>query len=367
MASGSFEIDTFSWYRSLPTNGCGEPYSTGTLFAVGECAFLKPYTFWQYQSSVGFADTSTISVNMTEYINSNLVSTTQTLTHLIGSNARQYVSTVPLERWLSTQTGSNDYIRPYPFQYLSEFITILSSIPATLESTFLSTLNSTGLFGYTNINVYPTCAPYSLYSTIPVNFSTFLSTLGPSTINFTIPSTIGRNPGFPLSTIDARHEIYNFTSTLSSSNQYPFRVQMSNLWVGEKLTELIDSKNYYVFVESQYSLYVSTNKDPYTWVSTTGGFDTGNKQLGISGYRGRTAVTRIKNENYMEVYNKLMYTPNQNNTQLGVDSSNFYLNVSLISSSSSTHTGTGQVYMDIYVPGENNFTFTLVPISNIIV
>jgi hypothetical protein len=362
MASGSFEIDTFSWYRSLPTNGCGEPYSTGTLFAVGECAFLKPYTFWQYQSTVGFADTSTLSVNMTEYINSNFVSTTQNLINYVGSNARQIVSTIPLMRWISTQTGSNDYIETYPFRYLSQFTTILSTIPSTLQSTFLSTLNSTGIFGFSTINIYPTCAPYSLFSTIPITFSTFLSTIGPSTINFTFQSTIGPNPGNPVSSIFARAEIFDFQSTNVGSN-YPLRIQTSNLWLGEDMRDLINTQNYNVFVESQYSLYVSTNKDPFTWVSTTGGFDSTNRQLGDLGYTGRTTVTRIKNENYMEVYSKLMYTPDQLDTQLGVDNSNFYLDISL--RSTTQHTESGDVFMDVYAPGENNFTFTLVPISSI--
>jgi hypothetical protein len=139
---------------------------------------------------------------------------------------------------------------------------------------------------------------------------------------------------------------------------------MSNVWLGEQMEALINTKNYHVFVESQYSLYVSTNKDPFSWVSTTGGFDTGNRQLGVSGYTGRTAVTRIKNDNYMEVYTKLMYTPNQAATQLGVNNSNFYLNVSL--RSTNQHTESGRSYVDIYAPGENNFTFTLVPISSIL-
>ena len=72
MSSGSFEIDSYSWFRSLPLSNQINAYQTGTMFAVGDCAFLKPYTFYQYQSTVGATDTSTLSNVLVTYSQSTL-------------------------------------------------------------------------------------------------------------------------------------------------------------------------------------------------------------------------------------------------------------------------------------------------------
>lgn len=353
MASGSFDINTYSWYRSLPLSsspGDATAYAPGTMFAVGECAFLKPYDFYTYQSTYGFTDTSTLSNALTSTNTQALQSTTSGLMSSIQENRRQIVSTIPLTRWISANITQN-----FPFSFMSTVPNLTSTIPSSIISTIPYTLISTGLFGFVTSNLYPTCAPYSLFSTVPVVVSSFAANLA-SSIQSNFQSTMIGPYSIPF---EARSEIYNFTSTISSST-YPLQVQFDTVWLGKSMQDLIDSGQYNIFVDCQYTLSVSTNQDQYTWVSSMGAFGLGQVFFGNT-YKGRTTVSRIGNFQTMEIHTKQMFIPEGNiKTQLAPFNSNYYMNTRLLSSI--YNTGTGNIWTDIFVPGDNNFTFTLVPI-----
>lgn len=351
MASGSFEIDSYSWFRSLPLSDCVNAYPQGTMFAVGDCAFLKPYTFYEYQSSVGFVDTSTLSNVLTSTTTANLNSTTASLMSSIDYNRRQIVSTIPLTRWFSSGT-----IQTSPFNHDSTILNYQFSTFSTIQSSITYQFTSSGLFGYITSNVYPSCSPYSLFSTIPVLASTFTSTTVSSiTSNFvsTLPSVV--------SSVVVPSEIFDFRSTISTSNYADLQIVFSNVWLGN-LSTTIGSGNYNVFVDYQYSIYVSTNFDSMTWVSTLGRFSYPGTQSNTDGYRGVNTATRVGNLQYSEIHVKQMFTSNNTNSML-VNSlggnSNFYPTVLLQSSIHAT--GTGEIFVDIFSPGANNYTFTLVP------
>ena len=73
MASGSFNIDTFSYRHQLPLSNEYTAFSTGTMFAVGPSSFTQGYSFYDYSYGLcKFPDTSTLSVSLTTYIG-NLV------------------------------------------------------------------------------------------------------------------------------------------------------------------------------------------------------------------------------------------------------------------------------------------------------
>lgn len=358
MASGSYEIDTFSWYKSFPLSTPTHGFSTGTLFAVGNCGFMSPFTFYQYQSTVGFTDTSTMSVSFTNYVCTSLTSTTNSLLSTIGSNARTYMSTIPLTRWISAST-----VLTNPFTFPSTFPIVQSTCGSTITSTIQDTFISTGLFGFSTINAYEncpiSCPPYTYPSTIPVLASTFTSTLLSSvTSNFVSSGAFGPltssffAPSFP----------FDFTSTYTETSvTLPYVLQTSNLWLGEGLSNLIYNKQYDVWAEYQYSITLTnTGADPYVWVSTVGVFNT-TTVLNV----GRTTINRIGTSNTFEIYTKQMFKSQGLGSEeyLPFLTSNFHIELNFFSSIT---TSTMPSY-DIFIPGQNNFTFTLVPVTSTIV
>ncbi len=352
MASGSFEIDTYSWYRSLPLSNDTLPYSTGTMFAVGECSFLKPYSFWQYQSSVGFTDTSTMSVAFTAYVEQSLQSTTASVISSINYNLRQFVSTIPHVRWISA-----DVTRYSPFTYTSSFSNWPSTILSTVTSTFTSNFISSGIFGYTTSNIYGTCVPYRYFSTVPIGISSFTSTVNSNFIS-SYTSTIG---GTVISSLFAQAFPYDVIST-ASNVPYPVTVEFGNLNLGESIKNILNTEQYNIFVECQYSLYISTQTSttPYAWVSSIGRFGGTTHEFDPS-YTGRTTVTRIGDRQYIEVYTKQMFVPGTTPPQLWINNNDLYnMNCRITPPVGSTDSN---VYVDIYAPGENNYTLTLVPIK----
>jgi hypothetical protein len=366
MASGSFEIDTYSWYRSLPLTGCTDAYPTGTMFAVGPCAFLQPYTFYQYQSSVGFTDTSTMSVSFGTFIHSSFASTTSGLESSIYLNRRQYVSTIPLVRWISTNSaGDTVFSSDSPFFYNSTFSSLVEFFGSTIPSSISTTFASTGLFGYITSNIYSGCTPYSLFSTIPVLNSTFFSTLQTSFIS-SIPSTIA---GPVVSSLPGISQPFDFriTSSFTSSavdSLDEYSINFPRFWVGPHVRELLDSKTYDVVVDVQYSAGLSTNRDAlfsfqsnYVWVSTVGIF--GNLSL-TGSYKGIVSQTRLKNFDYMEIFNRQLFHARDdqdiNPVELTGFNSHYRIFFNTIPAISSTN-----AFYDIYMPGENNLILTLVP------
>lgn len=313
MASGSFNIDTYSWYRSLPLSNDTLPYSTYQMFAVGTSSFLDAFTFYQYTTSSGFVDTSTLSSAIISVLNSSLIS--------IG---KIFVSTIPYTLYTDT-LSSGTYTETYPFNYPSTFEVTTSSFTSTFGPPpgTVSTFVSTGSFG--NI----------------------ISTFVPAT-----PS------------------LYDFTSTYTGGSEvYPLKITTPSLWLGTSIQSLIDAQiqnvpgQYNVFVDFQYSLYLSSSYTSYSWVSTTGYFG----QI-TAGNVGRTVTTRVGMTNYSHIREELAFAAQPNtggDREIGYNASNFTIVLNLASSIGTTNS-LGPAF-DIYIPGQNNFTFTLVPVTSSIV
>ena len=268
MASGSYNIDTFSWYRSLPLSNDTTPFSTLTMFAVGPSSFMKNYTFYDYTWANGFPDVSTFSVSITNYVNESLISTTSAI-------GRTFMSTIPYTRWRAGGNTSN-----YPFA---------GAVP----------------------------------------------------------------------------EPYNYTASYSAGiSNYPLNIQTPSVWLGEGMTRLINSKQYNVFVDSQYSLYLSTPNDKFTWVSTIGLFSNYTGTGFGPTNQGRMVTTRVGNQQYLDIHSKMMYKPQPagSETQLIQQISSFYLDLYLDKTLYYNQVAPVNCpAFDIYIPGENNLTFTLVP------
>jgi len=149
-------------------------------------------------------------------------------------------------------------------------------------------------------------------------------------------------------------------STLNSN----YTITTPNIWLGQGLSDLINSKKYNVFVQYQYSLWVSTVRatPPITWISTTGFLGTG------GGIVGRTASTRIPNSQFTTITNNLSYKPQTafSQTEMGIPLSNFTMTVNLQSTLINLTSSITPAF-DIFVPGQNNFTFTLVPVLSTVI
>ena len=269
MSSGSLNIDSFSWYRSLPLSNDTTGYSTGTMFAVGPSSFEVPYTFYQYQSTVGFTDTSTMSVAVANYVNTSLQSTVAG----IGFN---FQSTIPLVKWVDPTNPSNQ-------------------------------------------------------SPIPV--------------------------------IDWSPQPIDFVSTYTTFSQgWPAEFQTSPVWLGTDLPALIQSKKYTVAVDFQYSLILSTNTvvNPryYSWVSTIGFLGSN------TGTIGKQSITRVGNQTYTTLQEKVVFNPGTTTVQIGDTPSSFWFKALIGSNMGNTVVNAPS--FDVFVPGENNFTFTLTPFRSIL-
>jgi hypothetical protein len=113
MASGSFNINTFSYRHQLPLSNEYTAFSTGTMFAVGFSSFTEGYSFYDYSYGLcGFPDTSTMSVSMTR-----LMSTAFSTTMNNFSNIVNYLST--------------DAMYNRTFQYTFNTVSTLLSTAAT--------------------------------------------------------------------------------------------------------------------------------------------------------------------------------------------------------------------------------------------
>jgi hypothetical protein len=244
MASGSFNIDSYSWYRSLPLSTDTLAYSTGTMFAVGPSSFINAYSWYQYTSTVGFPDTSTMSVNFTGFVCTSLIST-------VNSLGKIFKSTIPTADFRSTYSAFTD--------------------------------------------------------------------------------------------------------------DYPGIIPISSIFLGGEMSNLIASKQYNVFVDFQYNLYLSTPHDQFTWISTTGylGSNTATK--------GSQVSTRLGNITFETIRQTVSFAPQTNATQdqIGPNPSSFYFTVTLQSTIAATNTK--YPAYDIFVPGANNYVFTLVPTTSTVI
>ncbi len=243
------------------------------MFAVGPSNFEVPYSFYQYQSTVGFTDTSTLSNAIGNLINTSLISTTNG----IGFT---FQSTIPFTRWIST----NDE------QYQSPF---------------------------------------------------------------------------PVSGWEAR--IIDFVSTTSNFQSWPVQFQTTPIYLGRDIPALLASKEYIASVDFQYSISISTNTavrpNYYTWASTIAYVGSN------SGTVGRQIVTRLGNQTYTTLQQKLVFNPQTSdeqttNGQFGTTPSSFWFQV--VVQSNTTNTVASAPAFDVYVPGQNNLTFTLTPFRSTI-
>jgi hypothetical protein len=341
MASGSFNINAFSRYGELPVRIDTIPYSTLTMFAVGSNSFVTPYSFYDYTNACGFKDTSTITTQ--------ILSTTTNMIH----NANQtFISTIPLTKWVSTDvTGTiNVLTRTSPFYYASTFQKTVSTIPVAVTNTYTSTLIST---------IY--APPIQLYpNSTPIYPNAFQSTCFfefQSTIPYFVSTSTSFGPYTSTGVLAASYP-FDFVSSYSGLvESYPMNIYTDSVWLGESMSQMINSKQYNVFINYQYSLWLSSSTTSYTWVSTVGYFGSG------PGLTGQTSVTRVGDRTYTQITNTCMYVPEPigQQTQIGANTKSFSLLVSLRKSIFETAIS-GPSY-DLYVPGKNNFTITLVPIK----
>jgi hypothetical protein len=312
------------------------------MFAVGSNSFVTPYSFYDYTNACGFKDTSTITTQ--------ILSTTATM---IYDTRQTLVSTIPLTKWISTNADGtlNVLTRTSPFYYASTFEKTISTIPVAVTNTYISSFIST--IYPPAVQLYPNSTP--VYPN--VFYSTFLFEYQ-STIPFFVSTSTSFGP-YTSTGVLATSYPFDFISSYSGESErpYPNTIRTDSLWLGDTLSQMINSKQYNVFMNYQYNLWLSSSTTSCTWVSTIGYFGTG------PGLSGQTSVTRVGDRTYTQVTNTCMYVPEPDGqqTQIGVNTKSFSLVYSFHSTISET-----SVYSpayDLYIPGKNNFTITLVPIK----
>jgi hypothetical protein len=220
-----------------------------------------------------------------------------------------------------------------------------SSIPLTLitsnyilPSTAISSISVVTfpyLFNSSLISSYNLSFPSSIVSTPIISLSTFIST---GALASSLPQ--------------------DFITASISGNQYPGKILTPNLWLGQDLTNIINTRNYNVYINFKYSLYLSTSYDTYTWVTTQGSLNTLDNQLFSFGNKGSLTTTRVGSYTYTDINTTLLFNPNL--YQMPANVSNFQ--IQLILNSSINSSSSVPPYFDIYIPAQNNFTVTLSPL-----
>lgn len=285
MSSGNFE--TLFFQKAVPLINNVTGYSTLTMFAVGNQGYLEGQSFYTYQSTCGFQDSSTLTTVLTASFNSSITSTIKQLNSTIAFIGKTYVSTIPMLQWISSQT-----IAEYPFYYNSTFIT--SNLP------FVST-----------------------------------GVLAPS---------------------------YPFDYVNNGIVEYGSNIIIPPVWLGPELSKLINTGNYTVYADVQYSLVLSTNTTSFMWLSTLGVFNQLDNPSYIYGNKGVSFTTRIGNYQCSHINTTMIYKPETPgfNTELPRNVSNFHLELYVNSNLLSI---ADPPAFDIFVPGTNNIKFTLVPLT----
>ena len=284
MSSGNFE--TLFFQKAVPLINDVTGYSTLTLFAVGSNGYLEGQSFYRYQSTCGFQDSSTLTTVLTKTFNSTLTSTVTAINNSIEFIGKTYISTIPLVQWVSSQTITN-----YPYYYNSTFF-----------SSLVSSFVSTGVL--------------------------------------------------------ASSYIFDFAST--GKLQYGSTITTPSFWLGSNLSGLINSVMYTTYVNFEYSLSVSTNTT-FSWVSTLGIFNQLDDPSYIYGNKGVSFTTRIGNSQYSHINTTLLFNPQTPgyNTEIPINVSNFHLELYINSNT------TASPAFDMYMQGQNNIIFTLVPLATV--
>jgi len=152
-----------------------------------------------------------------------------------------------------------------------------------------------------------------------------------------------------------------FSTYTGTSETYPGNIQLNSFSLGG-LSSIINTGKYTLTVDFQYSLYLNTPNDLFTWVTTLGSLNTLDDPSLVYGNKGSQLTTRVGNNVYSQINNNLIFNPSYNQMPLNV--SNFNLQLLLNSSINISPTTNMAPNFDIYVQGLNNFTFTLTPISS---
>jgi hypothetical protein len=219
-------------------------------------------------------------------------------------------------------------------------------------------------YDYTWANGFPDTSTFSVSITSFVDQAIKSTTqaLGKvfmSTIPYTQWVSSGNTYTYPVTGGVPR--TYNFTSSVAGTTiGYPLTIPTPAVWLGEGLTRLINSQEYNVFVDCQYSLYLSSSYTTNVWVSTVGKFfNTTNPNLFNV---GRTQTTRMGMNQYIDVHTKLMFAPQPpgQRDQILPNTSSFFMNITVLSTPLTTSPGYAPAF-DLFIPGNNNVTFTLVP------
>jgi hypothetical protein len=157
----------------------------------------------------------------------------------------------------------------------------------------------------------------------------------------------------------ANPEPYDFTSSFTGTIGYPLNIRTPSVWLGEGLTRLINSQQYNVFVDCQYSLYLSSQfaTVSYDWLSTVGKLLNPAEPFIFN--VGRTQTTRAGMQQYIDVHSKFMFSPQPagSRDQIVENTSSFIMDIHVLSTQNVTYAPN----YDIFIPGNNNITFTLVP------
>jgi len=390
MSSGYF--DTIFFQNAVPISITISEFSTLSVLSIGSNGYMRGYTFYDYQHACGFSDTSTLTTALTSSftstlatIQSNTVSSFSSVNSNIQYNGKIYVSTIPFLQWISSTT-----ITDYPFYYPSSFTTtyiqpytstvysntsnVINDLDTYFTPNYISTnLNSTFIFNFVSTPNVSTLISTTLtgnYSSIQTFmssfiFSTFNTTLVSSFVNILFTSTVTSN--FVSTGVLAKSYPYDFISR--GLLPYSSNSMTSNIWLGDGLSNLINSRQYTVYVDTQYSAYISTSTT-FSWISTIGVFNSLDDPSYIYGNKGVTFTTRLGNNQYSHIHKSIPFNPLAIG-QIPSATSNFHLELSLQSSIARTVTsGCGcrivtidtSVYTDVFFQGQNNITFTLVPI-----
>lgn len=187
----------------------------------------------------------------------------------------------------------------------------------------------------------------------------------------TILTTVSTNINNTVSTIQAKtaskfaavSSNINFIGKIYTSTfQYPENTDFIStgfgqimtpiIPLGDSLSQLINSQRFNVYVDFQYSLYLSTSADTFTWVNTLGSLNTLDDPSFTYGNKGSSKISRVGNNVYTTLNTTLLFIPNS--LQMPAKITNFQLQINTTSSN--------EPYFDIYIPTNNNFKFTLTPI-----
>uniref|UniRef100_A0A6C0HFY4 Uncharacterized protein n=1 Tax=viral metagenome TaxID=1070528 RepID=A0A6C0HFY4_9ZZZZ len=235
--------------------------------------------------------------------------------------------------------GNNGFLKPYTFnQYqracgVQDTSTITSGISSYVDTQISSTTNIISL-NTSNI----TSTLNILDSNIKYNGKTYFYSIGTSK---------------------------DFISTYNGNYpQGPIGIKINDITIPLNAQSLINSGNYVVNVNLQYSIYVSTTSlqiPSFTWVSTLGAFNSLNTNT-----PGVSVTSRIGNNQYSQINSSLTFLPYSiiNTTQQIPNNTSKFRVEFWLSNTGSTLPDATVPYFDIYMPANNNISFTLIPTTS---